>query len=57
MESAAQPGLQAGLAGKLYVEIFDRHIAQIERLPDRQERDDQEPIGLSCGGEEEGAGH
>src|SRR5215469_9039013 len=54
MEDAAQPGPQPGLAGELHVQVLDRHVAYVKRHADRQEGDHQKPIGLACGGQEEG---
>ena len=48
----AQPGLQAALAGERHRRVLDGEIAQIERLADRQEADDQQPVGLPRGRKE-----
>src|SRR5262249_22940757 len=55
VKDGTEPGLQPGLAGKFHVQILNRHVAHIKCLADRQEGDDQKPIGLPCGGEEERA--
>jgi len=47
-ERRAQPGVKAGLTGERNRRMFDRQIAQIKRLADRQKADDQEDVYLTC---------
>ena len=42
----AQHGLQAGIAGQRHRRELDREIAQIERVADGDEADDQQPLHL-----------
>ena len=42
----AEHGLQAGIAGQRHGRELDREIAQIERVADGQEADDQQPLHL-----------
>ena len=42
----AQHGLQAGIAGQRHGRELDREIAQIERIADGEEADDQQPLHL-----------
>ena len=56
-ERIAQPGPQAALAGERHGVVLQRHVAQIERLAERQKAYDQKPIGLAGGGQEQCAFH
>src|SRR5262245_5881218 len=56
-EARAQPGLQPALAGERDARIFDRQIAQIECLSEREETDDQEKIGLARARQEQAGCH
>src|SRR5207244_604202 len=46
-EAGAQPSLQPALAGERDAVVLYREIAQIERLPEREKADDQQPVGLA----------
>src|SRR5262249_44109758 len=52
-ERCAQPGVEAGLTGERYLRILDREIPQIERLAEREQGEQQKPIGLAGGGQKE----
>ena len=52
-ERGAQPGAEAALAGQRDLRIFDREIAQIKRLAEREQANQQQPIGLAGGGQKE----
>src|SRR5215467_411868 len=47
VEGRAQPSALPALAGERHRGMLDGEIADIERLADRQEADDQEPVGLA----------
>ena len=49
----AQPGLQAGITGERHARLLDHQVAQVERIAERQETDDQQDVGLPGGREEQ----
>src|SRR5204863_3942253 len=56
-EGRAQPGIEAALADERYRRVFDREIAQVERLAEREQADEEYTIGLARGGEKEPGRH
>jgi hypothetical protein len=56
-ERAAEPGVETGLAGERHRIVLKRHVTQIERLPDRKKSDEQQPINLARGRQEQRALH
>jgi hypothetical protein len=52
-ERGAKPSIQPGLTGQGDLKIFDREVANVERLAERGEADDHEPVGLPRRGKEQ----